>query len=386
MKIVLIPDSFKGTLSSNKICEIMSEKAKSILNAEVLCVPVADGGEGSVDCFLSAMGGRKVPVTVNGPYFKQIDTYYGICGDTAVIETASCASLPMVKDDKNPLLTTTFGVGEQIIHAVKSGVKNIIVGLGGSCTNDFGLGAACACGAEFYDENGASFIPTGGTLKDVVKADVSALRKNLSGVKITAMCDIDNPPYGKQGAAEVFAPQKGADKKQVAILDSGVKHMCEILKRDFGIDLSNLPGGGAAGAFGAGLSGFFGAELKMGIETVLDAVGFDDMLQDTDLVITGEGKIDSQSLRGKVVIGVSRRAAEKGVPVVAVVGGADGDMTSAYAEGVTAVFPINRMPEDFSVSKHFAERNLSATAEDLFRLIKGLDNYLQKIDKSIRKC
>ncbi len=223
-------------------------------------------------------------------------------------------------------------------------------------------------------------------MKDVVKADVSALRKNLSGVKITAMCDIDNPPYGKQGAAEVFAPQKGADKKQVAILDSGVKHMCEILKRDFGIDLSNLPGGGAAGAFGAGLSGFFGAELKMGIETVLDAVGFDDMLQDTDLVITGEGKIDSQSLRGKVVIGVSRRAAEKGVPVVAVVGGADGDMTSAYAEGVTAVFPINRMPEDFSVSKHFAERNLSATAEDLFRLIKGLDNYLQKIDKSIRKC
>ena len=371
MKIILIPDSFKGTLSSQKICDILSAKAKKILNAETVSVPVADGGEGSVDCFITAMNGKKVPVTVSGPYFKPIDTYYGVFGDTAVIETASCAALPLVENDKNPLLTTTFGVGEQILRAAKSGVKNIIVGLGGSCTNDFGLGAACACGAECYNARGEAFIPTGGTLKDVAKIDLSVLSENLRGVKITAMCDIDNPPYGAQGAAQVFAPQKGADEAQVELLDAGVKHVCEIIKRDFKTDLSELKGGGAAGAFGAGLNGLFNAELKMGIETVLDEVGFDGMLSDADFVITGEGKIDSQSLRGKVVIGVSRRSKNKGVPVIAIVGGADGDMSAAYAEGVSAIFPINRLPQDFSVSRLYAEENLAYTAEDVFRFIRA---------------
>lgn len=382
MKIVLIPDSFKGTLSSQRICEILSVKAQEILQADTVSIPVADGGEGSVDCFLSAMHGKKIAVTVSDPYFKPIETYYGVFGNTAIIETASCASLPLVEDCKNPLKTTTYGVGEQMMLAAKSGVKNIIVGLGGSCTNDFGLGAACACGAKIYDRNGKEFIPTGGTLKDVDKIDVSTLAEVFRDVKITAMCDIDNPPYGEQGAAQVFAPQKGADIVQVKLLDAGVKHVCEILKRDHGKDVSRLSGGGAAGAFGAGLYGLFGAELKMGIETVLDETGFDDVLKTADLVITGEGKIDSQSLRGKVVIGVSRRAKKAGVPVVAIVGGAEGDMSAAYSEGVSAVFPINRLPQDFAVSRNFAEENLMRTAEDVFRFMRATLNSSQKIDKN----
>ena len=369
MKIILVPDSFKGTLSSRKICDILSVKAKDILNADTVSVPIADGGEGSVDCFIAAMNGKKIPVIVSDPFFHPIETYYGAIGETAVIETASCASLAQAENRKDPLLTTTFGVGEQILHAANAGFKNIIVGLGGSCTNDFGLGAACACGAKVYDGSGNLFVPAGGTLKDVAKIDITSLRENLRGVKITAMCDIDNPPYGTQGAAKIFAPQKGADEKRVEILDAGVKHVCEIIKRDFALDLSDLKGGGAAGAFGAGLKGFFGAELKMGIDVVLDEVGFDGMLEKADLVITGEGKIDSQSLRGKAVIGVSRRAKKKGVPVIAIVGGADGDMKAAYAEGVSAVFPINRLPQDLSVSKSFAERNLADTAEDIFRFM-----------------
>ncbi|MBQ9485940.1 MAG: glycerate kinase [Clostridia bacterium] len=373
MKIILIPDSFKGTLSSSEICGILTEKARAILDAETVSVPVADGGEGSVDCFLTALGGTKKIVRVSGPFLKKLDAYYGIIGDTAVIETASCASLPQAGENKNPLITTTYGVGEQILDAAKNGVKNIIVGLGGSCTNDFGLGAACACGIKAINARGNAFIPTGGTLKDVVKIDISGVPDCLKKVKITAMCDIDNPPYGDRGAAKVFAPQKGADEKTVKILDDGVKSICDIIKRDFGADLADLKGGGAAGAFGAGLKAFFGAELKMGIDVVLETVGFEKMLDTADLVITGEGKIDSQSLRGKVVIGVSRAAKCKGVPVIAIVGGAEGDMSEAYEQGVSAIFTVNRLPQDFSVSKNYAAINLARTAEDVFRLVKTLN-------------
>ncbi len=372
-KFVLIPDSFKGTLSSKRICEIMAEKIGLHFDgAEIVSIPVADGGEGSVDCFLTALNGQKILVDCNGPYFDKMQGFYGIIenGKTAVIEMAAAAGLPLVENNKNPLKTTTFGVGELMIDAVKRGVKKIILGLGGSCTNDFACGLASACGIKFYDQNDCEFIPVGGTLKNVKNIDFSSKNKIFDGIEILVMCDIDNPPYGKMGAAEVFAPQKGADSEQVKMLDEGVKNLCDVVKNITGADLSNLKGGGAAGAMGAGMVAFFNATLKMGIDTVLETVGFDKVIDDADVIITGEGKIDSQSLRGKVVIGVARRAKIKNVPVIAVVGGSDGDMTKAYEEGVTAIFSINRLPQDFSVSRHNSEENLAFAFDNLLRTLK----------------
>lgn len=372
-KFVLIPDSFKGTMSSQRICEIMSEKIEqNFSKAKIVSIPVADGGEGSVDCFLSAMQGQKVQAMASGPYLDKINSFYGLIdgGKTAVIEMASCSGLPMVENNKNPMLTTTFGVGELLLHAIRNGAKKIIMGLGGSCTNDFGCGMAVACGIKFLDANGKEFLPTGATLKDVCSIDFSNKNKALENVEIVTMCDIDNPPFGQNGAAKVFAPQKGADEEQVELLDAGVKHLCEVIKGQFGLDLSNLKGGGAAGAMGAGMVAFFNSKLQMGIDTVLETVGFDDVIQDCDVIFTGEGKIDSQSLRGKVVIGVARRAKAYGKSVIAIVGGADGDMTEAYKQGVSAIFSINRLPQDFSISRNFSEQNLAFAMENVLRTLK----------------
>lgn len=372
-KFVLIPDSFKGTLSSKQICNIMKEEInKQFDNAKVVSIPVADGGEGSVDCFLSVLNGKKIELIVSGPFFEKISSFYGLIDDgkTAVIEMAAAAGLPLVEDRKNPLKTTTFGVGELIKDALDKGVKKIIMGLGGSCTNDFGCGSAVALGVKFLDKEGKEFIPTGGTLSKVVAIDKSGLDKRLKDVEIVAMCDIDNPPFGEEGASFVFAPQKGADAQMVKILDDGVENLCKIVEKDLGLDLKDLSGGGAAGAMGAGMVAFFDAKLKMGIDTVLETVGFDQIIKDASVIFTGEGKIDSQSLRGKVVIGVARKAKEQNVPVIAVVGGADGDMCGAYSQGVSAVFAINRLPQDFSVSRFNSEINLKRTMEDILRLLK----------------
>ncbi len=372
-KFVLIPDSFKGTLSSLKICEIMSNSIKKFYpDAKIVQIPVADGGEGSVDCFLSALGGEKVYALASNPYMQKINTFYGILpdGKTAVIEMSACAGLPLVEDNKNPLKTTTFGVGELVLNALSKGVTKIILGLGGSSTNDFGCGMAYALGVRFFDSNGNSFMPVGESLDKVKKIDISNLDNRLSNVEIITMCDIDNLPYGKQGASYVFAPQKGASEKDVVLLDNGVKNMCDVFFKDYGIDLSILKGGGAAGAMGAGMVAFFNSKLQMGINAVLDAVDFENKIQGANCIFTGEGKIDGQSLRGKVVIGVSRVAKKHSVPVIAVVGGAEGDLSGAYSEGVSAIFTINKLPKDFSVSRYDSEENLAFTMDNVLRTFK----------------
>ena len=374
-KFVLIPDSFKGTLSSQKVCDIIRGKILEIFpNSNVVSIPVADGGEGSVNCFLQAVGGDLVKAKCKNPSMEEIEGFYGLIdgGKTAVIEMAAAAGLPMVEDRKNPALTTTYGVGELMLDAVQKGAKKIIMGLGGSCTNDFGCGSASACGIKFFDKEGNSFTPTGATLCDIARVDFSQKSPLLQGVEIVTMCDIDNPPFGINGAAHIFAPQKGADQDMVKSLDQGVKHLCDLLLAQEGLDLSNLSGGGAAGAMGAGMVAFFGSTLKMGIQTVLDTVNFDQVIKDADYVFTGEGKIDGQSLRGKVVIGVCRRAKAQNIPVIAMVGGAEGDMKKAYEEGVTAVFTINRLPQDFSISRQYSEQNLEFAVENVLRIIKGV--------------
>ncbi len=374
-KAVLIPDSFKGTLSSSQICSILSGKIREYFpECEVISVPVADGGEGSVDCFLAALGGEKIIETVKNPYLEDMESFYGLIdeGRTAVIEMASCAGLPLVEDRKNPRLTSTYGVGQLILAAARKGCKKLVVGLGGSSTNDVGCGAAAAAGIRFYNGAGETFIPTGGTLKDVERIDASGLAPELKELEIVTMCDIDNPMYGPTGASYVFGPQKGADKACVEELDAGVKHISEVIERDLGISVAQVPGSGAAGAMGAGMIAFFGSRLQMGIETVLDTVRFDEMISDADMIFTGEGKLDTQSLRGKVVIGVGRRAKAQDVPVTVIVGGAEPDIEAAYDMGVTAVFTINRLPQDFSVSRNYSEQNMTLTVDNILRLMKRI--------------
>lgn len=373
-KAVLIPDSFKGTMSSAAICGVMKERILSRFpDCAVASIPVADGGEGSVDAFLTAVGGEKVRLGVKGPYFEAMEAFYGLTdgGATAVLEMAAAAGLPLVGDRRDPSKTTTYGVGELMAAAAKSGAKKLVVGLGGSATNDCGCGAAAAAGVKFFDNDGYEFVPTGGTLINVARIDASGLADELKNVEIVTMCDIDNPMYGKTGAAYIFGPQKGADPAMVEALDAGLRHIAQIIERDIGRDVSAIPGAGAAGAMGAGMVAFFGSRLQMGIETVLDTVRFEEVIADADVIFTGEGKIDSQSLRGKVVIGVARRAAKLGKKVVAVVGGADYDVDAAYGEGVTAIFPINRLPQDFSVLREHSEENLRFTMDNIVRLISA---------------
>jgi len=373
MKFVLIPDSFKGTLSSSKICSILKEEIfKFFPGADVVSIPVADGGEGTVAAFLEAVGGTLVPVAVKGPFFEDISCSYGILkdGTTAVIEMASCAGLPMVEGRKNPLKTTTYGVGEQILDAARRGIRKIIVGLGGSCTNDAACGLAAALGIKFYDRDGQGFVPTGGTLSRIERIDYDALDPGLRGVEIITMCDITNPMYGPTGAAYVFGPQKGADAAMVEELDAGLRHLGALLDSHAGYPVSTASGAGAAGAMGAGMLAFLRSKLLPGIQIVLDTVHFDSLVSDADYIFTGEGLLDGQSLCGKVISGIADRAALQKKRVIAIVGGVkDSEIQAVYGRGVSAVFTINRLPQDLSVSRAFSAENLRHTAADILRLI-----------------
>lgn len=371
-KILLVPDSFKGTLSSRQVCQVMAGQLRRFFpQAQVKSIPVADGGEGSVEAFLAAAGGERRTRTVTGPFGEPVDAFYGILGDgrTAVIEMAACAGLPLAEGRLNPERATTYGVGELLLAAKEAGCTKAILGLGGSCTNDGGAGAAAALGAKFTRADGAAFVPTGGTLGEIAALDVSPVAQALQGMELTAMCDIDNPLYGEAGAAAVFAPQKGADAAMVARLDAGLRHLGQVSARCLGRDFSHLPGAGAAGGLGFGMAAFCGAQLRMGIDAVLDAVGFDSLLPGTDVVFTGEGKIDSQSARGKVVSGVAARCRKAGVPVVAVVGQIGQGFEEMYQQGLTAVFSINRAAQPFAESRFHAGENLALTMENIARLL-----------------
>ena len=371
-KIIIAADSFKGTLTSAQVGGITAEVARQhFSDCEVINIPIADGGEGSVDCFLSCLNGDKKMLTVKGPLMKDMESFYAVLDNkTAVIEMAACAGLPLMGDKKDPFNASTYGVGQLINAAVQRGVNEIILGLGGSATNDGGCGAAAACGVKFYKSDGSVFIPTGGTLKYIEKIEPNI----FSAVKITAMCDIINPMHGESGAAYIFGPQKGASPKDVKILDEGLKHLDAVIARDLKKSVANVPGSGAAGAMGAGMLAFFNAELKAGIEVVLDTVGFDNLLEDADLVISGEGSFDNQSLGGKVVSGIAKRSKRRNVPLIVVAGGAQ-DLPGAYEIGVTAVFTINRLPESLKDSARKSSDNLRAEVDNIFRLIRAIKNH-----------
>lgn len=326
-----------------------------------------------MDCFVHAIRAQLVTVPVTGPFGEPISAAYARKGELAVIEMAAAAGLPMVGERRNPEATTTYGVGQLMAHAVESGCREILLGLGGSATNDGGCGCAAALGVRFFNQNGEEFVPTGKTLTDIGHIDASQAKARLAGVTITVMCDVDNPLYGPVGAAHVFGPQKGADGAMVERLDRGLRHLAQVVERDMRISISGVPGAGAAGGMGGGCVAFLGAELKSGIECVLDTVGFDALLEGTDLVITGEGRIDSQSVRGKVISGIARRTKSRSVPLLALVGSIGEDAGEGYDLGVTAMFSIDRSAQDF---REYAEQSAvyyQRTLEDIFRLLKAMD-------------
>lgn len=367
-KILVISDSFKGTLSSSRIAELAAAcAARQIPGCVVVGVPVADGGEGTVECFLQAAGGTRVCADVTGPWNEPLCADYARIADTAVVEMAAAAGLPLAGDRLDPSHTSTWGVGLLMRHALEHGARRLILGLGGSATNDGGCGAAAALGVRFYDAAGISFCPVGATLHRIARVDIADARTLLDGVTVEVMCDIDNPLCGARGAAAVFAPQKGADAEMVAQLDAGLAHLAQILARDVGVSVAELPGAGAAGGFGAGAAAFFGAELRPGIEVVLDLIDFETQLAGCDLVITGEGRLDGQSLRGKVPVGVARRAKRHGVPVVAIVGVVGDGAAAVYDEGICAVFPTNRAGLPFAELAARSEQDYTQTLEDVLR-------------------
>lgn len=369
-KCVVVSDSFKGTVSSREICEIAQRVIPRHFPAcEVVCIPVADGGEGTVDCFIQAMGAQRVEVTVTNALGEKSAAAYARIGELAIIEMAAAAGLPQVGALRCPGTATTYGVGELIAHAVDSGCRKILLGLGGSATNDGGCGCAAALGVRFYDADGQSFVPVGDTLGRIARIDTAEAEALLRSVEITVMCDVTNPLYGPTGAAYVFAPQKGADAEKVKSLDAGLRHFGDVIRSQYGLDVSAMPGAGAAGGMGAGCVALLGGTIQSGIDAVLDVTGFDRQLEGADLVITGEGRIDSQSADGKVVSGVARRTRAKGVPLIAIAGGIADSAGAVYDIGVSAMFSTDRaaLPVDMLGAR--SPGDYEATLSDIMSLI-----------------
>ena len=370
---ILVPDSFKGTLSAIEVCNIMKASIKNLYkDANIISVPVADGGEGTVDAFLYALGGEKKSIWVSDAFNEQkiLAHYAMLKDDIAVIEMAACAGLPLVKNRLEPDKTTTFGVGELIIDAINSGAKKIILGLGGSATNDGGCGMATALGVKFKDEQDQEFIPTGGTLSQIYKIDMNNIYSKIKDIEFISMCDVDNPLCGRLGASAVFAPQKGADEDMVKSLDEGLAHLAKIIKRDLHIEVKDIKGAGAAGGLGAGSIAFLQSKLTKGIDVILDTINFDKLVSKADIVFTGEGKFDSQSLHGKVVMGVANRSQKYKTPVIVVTGAIGENIQEAYNKGITAIFSINKEPMEFSKSALKSKENMILTMENILRLLK----------------
>ena len=369
-KCVVVSDSFKGTVSSREICEIAQRVIPRHFPAcEVVCIPVADGGEGTVDCFVQAVDAQRVEVTVTNALGEKSAAAYARIGELAIIEMAAAAGLPQVGALRCPGTATTYGVGELIAHAVDSGCRKILLGLGGSATNDGGCGCAAALGVRFYDADGQSFVPVGDTLGRIARIDTAEAEALLRSVEITVMCDVTNPLYGSTGAAYVFAPQKGADAEKVKSLDAGLRHFGDVIRSQYGLDVSAMPGAGAAGGMGAGCVALLGGTIQSGIDAVLDVTGFDRQLEGADLVITGEGRIDSQSADGKVVSGVARRTRAKGVPLIAIAGGIADSAGAVYDIGVSAMFSTDRaaLPVDMLGAR--SPGDYEATLSDIMSLI-----------------
>ncbi|RYL95828.1 glycerate kinase [Sporolactobacillus sp. THM7-4] len=371
-KVVIAPDSFKECLTALEAAEAIKEGLKTVWpNAEYVTVPMADGGEGTVQSLIDATHGKLIKKQVTGPTGKPVQGFFGLLGDaeTAVIEMAAAAGLDYVPaPERNPLRATTFGVGELISAALDLGVKRIILGLGGSATNDGGCGMAQALGAGLFDKTGRPINQGGAALNELESINMSGFDKRLSEVEVKIATDVTNPLTGNQGASAVFGPQKGASRADVTLLDHALKHFADVVKRDLGRDIDQVPGAGAAGGLGAGALCFLNGTIHPGIDLVIQATNLEEKLRDAALVITGEGRIDSQTIYGKTPVGVARSAKKFGIPVIGLAGSLSSDCAVVHQHGIDALFSIVPGAVSLGEALRTARFNLKLTAENVARV------------------
>ncbi|MBW0929277.1 glycerate kinase [Priestia megaterium] len=374
MKIVVAPDSFKESLTALHVCEAVEKGIKTHFpNAEISKVPMADGGEGTVQSLVDATGGQIIQAKVTGPLGKEVEAFYGILGDgnTAVIEMAAASGLHHVPVDKrNPLITTTRGTGELILKALDHKVKHIIIGIGGSATNDGGAGMAKALGAKLLDANGAEIKEGGGSLDQLASIDLTNLDFRLAEVKVEVACDVDNLLTGETGASAVFGPQKGATPDMVKRLDRNLAHYAAVIEKEMDTHIQSVPGAGAAGGLGGGLLAFLSAELKPGVDIVIEATQLERYIKGADLVITGEGRIDGQTIYGKTPIGVAKTAKKHSVPVIAIAGSIGAGSEAVYEHGIHALFSVVPGAVALSEALEKADENIERTAKNVASVIR----------------
>jgi len=355
MKIVVAPDSFKGSLTAVEVSDAIEQGVREIFpEAEIVKIPMADGGDGTVQCLVNATGGEILKEKVKGPLGDEVLASYGILGDKkrAVIEMAEASGLTLVPENKrNPLITTTYGTGQLIKSALDQGCRKMIIGIGGSATNDGGAGMVQALGAKLLDKNGKEIGFGGGELKKIFRIDTKYLDKRLSETKVLIASDVSNPLCGPKGASQVYGPQKGATPEIIEELDESLAYFAEIIKRDLNKDIKDMPGSGAAGGLGAGLIAFLDAELRPGIEITIEIVKLEQAIKDADLVITGEGKIDSQTIYGKAPIGVAKIAKKYNIPVIAVAAIISDDADIVHQYGINTLLKISEPPINLAEPK-----------------------------------
>lgn len=374
MKFVLATDSFKESMTSIEACNVMEKAIKKIKSdAEVIKVPMADGGEGTVEALVNSTGGTFVYTEVLNPLGEKIKASYGILGDkkTAVIEMAKASGIELIKrEDRNPLITTTYGTGQLIKHALENGIKHLVIGIGGSATNDGGCGMLQALGVKLLDKDNNEISFGGGSLDKIEKIDVSEIYEGIKDVTFEVACDVTNPFVGPTGASFIFGPQKGADPEMVQLLDNNLKHFADKIKETLNIEIANAPGAGAAGGLGGALLAFLNAELKSGIELVIKYTNLEEKVQGADYVFTGEGAIDGQTIFGKTPVGVSKVAKKFNIPTIAFGGKVSDDADNLFEEGIIALFSIMRGVESLDDALRNGAHNLEKTVENVVRTLR----------------
>lgn len=373
MKILIAPDSFKGSLSAKEAADSIEKGIKKVdKEIQTVKVPMADGGEGTVESLVDATGGRIHKVYVYDPLMREIESFFGILGDgeTAVIEMAAASGLTLLsRDEWNPLLTNTYGTGQLILAALNMGCKKMIIGLGGSATNDGGAGMAAALGVMFFDSKGENIMPNGGNLKHIHDIDISGLDARIKDVSIELACDVENPLTGPEGASYIFGPQKGADRKMVEELDKGLHNYGLLLEKSLNKKLLDLPGAGAAGGLGTGLVGFLDAKLMKGIDIVMGITKLEEKMNGVNIVITGEGMMDYQTVFGKTPYGVAKLANKYKIPVIALTGAIGKGAEILYEEGFNSIFSIIDKPMTLEEAIQNSRTLVENAAERIIRAV-----------------
>ncbi|MBE6048112.1 MAG: glycerate kinase [Clostridium sp.] len=373
MKFILAPDSFKESMTSMEACLAMEKGIKKVFkDAECVKVPMADGGEGTVEALVNATGGKFIELEVTGPIGRKIKANYGILGDgkTAIIEMAKASGIELIKrEERNPYLTTTYGTGELIKDAINRGIKHILIGIGGSATNDAGAGMLQALGVKLLDKYKKEISFGGVYLQDIEYIDKGDLDGFLDGVTIETACDVTNPLVGEKGASYIFGPQKGATPEMVKVLDNNLRHFAIKIKEILGVDISDVPGSGAAGGLGGALLAFLNAKLVSGVDLIIKYTNLEEKIRMSDYVFTGEGCIDGQTIYGKTPVGVSRLGKKYNKPVIAFAGKVEEQSLNLYKEGIKSIFSIMRGVETLDEALKNGKYNLERTVENVVRII-----------------